>query len=372
MLTPHDDYPIHQTPLPIAHTLSGSQSHYDRYWFNGYPSDGSYFFAVAMGHYPNRGVIDGALSVVVDGVQRSVYVSGRMPLDRATNVGPMRIEVVQPLRTIRVVVDENEHGVSGDITFHASTFAVEEPRQTTSREGRVQMDSTRLTQWGRWSGWLKVDGQRIDLDPNTTYATRDRSWGERAVSGLSPVNAAPMMPQIAFMWAPLHFSSCCLHAMAFERGDGYRWMEAARYVPHLATADAPTWGEDPSEHLNGFDIDLTWKRGTREMSAARLKMNRLDGSPIEVDFEPLFSFRMRGIGYHHPEFGHGSVHGELRVGGEELHLESLDPRDYTMIHVQTLSRLTSNLGEGMGVLEQLFIGDHRPTGLAGLVDGFGE
>ncbi|MEY4228595.1 MAG: hypothetical protein RLZ84_1187 [Actinomycetota bacterium] len=149
-------------------------------------------------------------------------------------------------------------------------------------------------------------------------------------------------------------------------------MEAARYVPHLATADAPTWGEDPSEHLNGFDIDLTWKRGTREMSAARLKMNRLDGSPIEVDFEPLFSFRMRGIGYHHPEFGHGSVHGELRVGGEELHLESLDPRDYTMIHVQTLSRLTSNLGEGMGVLEQLFIGDHRPTGLAGLVDGFGE
>jgi hypothetical protein len=66
------------------------------------------------------------------------------------------------------------------------------------------------------------------------------------------------------------------------------------------------------------------------------------------------------------------VHGELRVGGEELHLESLDPRDYTMIHVQTLSRLTSNLGEGMGVLEQLFIGDHQPTGLTGLVDGFGE
>jgi hypothetical protein len=43
-----------------------------------------------------------------------------------------------------------------------------------------------------------------------------------------------------------------------------------------------------------------------------------------------------------------------------------------MIHVQTLSRLTSNLGEGMGVLEQLFIGDHQPTGLTGLVDGFGE
>jgi hypothetical protein len=40
-----------------------------------------------------------------------------------------------------------------------------------------------------------------------------------------------------------------------------------------------------------------------------------------------------------------------------------------MVHVQTLSRVHSNLGEGIGVLEQLAFGPHAPTGLAGAFDG---
>ena len=47
-----------------------------------------------MAHYPNRGIIDGAFSLVVDGVQHSVFASGTMPLDRATEIGPIRVEVI--------------------------------------------------------------------------------------------------------------------------------------------------------------------------------------------------------------------------------------------------------------------------------------
>ena len=87
MLTPFDDYPIHQTALPIAHPASGDPNQYDRFWFNGYTED--MFFAVAMGSYPNRGVIDAAFSVVHDSVQRSVFTSGRAPHDRSvTRIGP--------------------------------------------------------------------------------------------------------------------------------------------------------------------------------------------------------------------------------------------------------------------------------------------
>ena len=35
MLTPADDYPLHQTAEPIAHPGSGDRNHYDRYFFNG-------------------------------------------------------------------------------------------------------------------------------------------------------------------------------------------------------------------------------------------------------------------------------------------------------------------------------------------------
>ena len=102
MLTPYDDFPIHQTADPVAHPSSADPNHYDRYFFNGFSRNGEIFFGGAMAHYPNRGIIDGAFSLVVDGVQHSVFASGTMPLDRATEIGPIRVEVIQPLRQIRL------------------------------------------------------------------------------------------------------------------------------------------------------------------------------------------------------------------------------------------------------------------------------
>ena len=94
VLTPFDDYPIHQTALPLAHPASGDPNHYDRFWFNGYTED--FYFAAGMAVYPNRGIIDGAFAVVHDGVQRSVFASGRIPEDRSQT----RIEASISLRTM--------------------------------------------------------------------------------------------------------------------------------------------------------------------------------------------------------------------------------------------------------------------------------
>src|SRR5450432_1744568 len=129
VLTPFDDYPIHQTPLPLAHPATGDPNHYDRFWFNGYTEN--YYFAAGMAVYPNRGIIVGAFSVGKDGVQRSVSASGRIPADRGeTRIGPLSIEVVEPLRTTRVRVDAADLGIDADVTFSARSVALEEPRQT--------------------------------------------------------------------------------------------------------------------------------------------------------------------------------------------------------------------------------------------------
>ena len=63
MLTKADDFPIHQTSEPVAHTNSSDRNFYDRYFFNGYARDGSVYFAAALGSYPNRHVTDAAVSV---------------------------------------------------------------------------------------------------------------------------------------------------------------------------------------------------------------------------------------------------------------------------------------------------------------------
>lgn len=367
MITPYDDFPIHQTSEPIAHPVSGDPNQYDRYFFNGYSRDGSTFFAAAMGHYPNRGVIDAAFSVVTGGVQRSVFASGRMPLDRSTAVGPISVDVLEPMRQLRVAVGPNEFGIEAALTFDARTPVVEEPRNTVTHGARKWMDSTRLTQWGSWSGDLRVDGRAVDM-PGPVYGVRDRSWGQRGVGAQVPTNFAPQVPQLFWLWAPLHFDHFCTHLALFEYADGRRWLEQGLVVPVIEPG-APTWGNDEVvEHLDGVGYEISWMPGTRQAAAARLTLDGRAHGRRAVELEPLLTFRMRGIGYTHPEWGHGSVHGQLEVGGESQAVEKFEPLDFTSIHIQSVVKATIGDEVGIGVLEQLFIGEHQPTGLTGLLD----
>jgi hypothetical protein len=369
VLTPFDDYPIHQTADPVAHPSSADPNHYDRYFFNGFSRAGDLFFAGAMAHYPNRGIIDAAFSLVIDGVEHSVYASGSMPLDRATEVGPIRVEVVQPLRQVRLSVGANDQGLEADLVFDARTVAIEEPRNTTISGARRVMDVTRLTQWGSWAGTIRLAGQDVPLGTGA-LGIRDRSWGQRGVGVQAPTNFPPAMPQVFWLWAPLHFDRFCTHLALFEHADGARWLEQALVIPVLKP-DSPTWGPDLSyERLEGVDYELDWNEGTRVAKSAALTMRSSTSGNTRIELEPLFTFRMRGIGYAHPVWGHGSVHGQLAVGGESIRLDDFDPEDPTCIHVETLCRARMDGEEGIGVLEQVAFGEHAPTNLKGVLDGY--
>ena len=74
MLTKADDFPIHQTPEPVAHAGT-DRNFYDRYFFNGYSPDGATYFAVAFGVYPHLNIADAHFSVIRDGVQHCVHAS---------------------------------------------------------------------------------------------------------------------------------------------------------------------------------------------------------------------------------------------------------------------------------------------------------
>src|SRR6476646_847984 len=127
-----------------------------------------------MAVYPNRGIIDGAFAVVHNGVQRSVFASGRIPQDRSqTRIGPLTIDVVEPLRITRVRCDAADLGIDDDVTLTARTAAIAEPRQTITAGTKTVIDSTRLTQWGTWTGRIAAGGSELPI--NQVYGTKDRS-----------------------------------------------------------------------------------------------------------------------------------------------------------------------------------------------------
>jgi hypothetical protein len=371
MLTPFDDYPIHQAAVPVAQPASGDPNHYDRYFFNGYDVDRGLFFGAAMGHYPNRRTIDAAFAVVHEGVEHSVFASGLMPDDRRlTAVGPVAVIVDEPLRVLRLVVEAPEHGLEAELTFRARTVAMEEPRQTIVDGARPMMDYTRLTQWGAWEGSIRVHGAELSVDPDIAMGTRDRSWGVRPVGDQVPMPPAGRLPQLFWLWAPLNFGDVATHLALFENADGSRWMQSGAILPVLDGPDAPTWGADDGvEHLAGVDYDLEWEPGTRRARRASLTLQPRAGEPRAIELEPVMTFRMRGLGYTHPEWGHGRWRGPAEVGGESLVLDEIDPSDLASIHIQEVVRARMGGREGVGVLEQLVFGDHEPTGLTGFIDG---
>ena len=85
--------------------------------------------------------------------------------------------------------------------------------------------------------------------------------------------------------------------------------------------------------------------------------------------EPLLTFQMLGLGYLHPEWGHGLWKGAEAFGAESWKPAELAPLDPRHIHVQQLCRARWGEREGIGVLEQLVIGPHRPSGFRSLFDG---
>jgi hypothetical protein len=372
MITKLDDYPVHQTPEPVAHPASGDPNVYDRYFFNGYTADGELFFAVAMGLYPNRRVMDAAVSVVHGGRQYALRASRLAPVERTElSVGPIALSVEEPMSRLRLTIEDNEHDIAGDVTFHARSASLEEPRFTRrAPSGRLTMDLTRFAQFGSWSGTLNVAGEAIDLDGRDVLGVRDRSWGVRGVGAPTPdIPAEGGGAQFYWLWAPLNFDDICTHLGRNEYADGRAWHANGVVAPVLEAAGGQ--GGEP-ERMADSAATIVWESGTRRAASAELAMTSTAGEEYRASLEPVLHFQMSGIGYGHRTWGHGRWVDELAVTGESWALEDIDPMHPGNIHIQSLVRATLEGGgqtrEGVGVLEQLVMGPHAPSGFREVLD----
>ncbi len=375
MLTRFDDYPIHQTTAPVAHPASSDRNVYDRYWFNGYSDDGELYFAAGMGLYPNRGILDCGFSIVHDGEQHAFHGSCRAPGDPShTAVGPFRIEVVEPMRRIRVLLEANETGIECDLLFSARTACVEEGRQTRNAGNRVYFDVTRFAQFGHWQGEIRYAGRSVAVDSKRVYGTKDRSWGIRPV-GEPETGGAPALelPQFFFLWAPIHWRDRCTHFGVFEDERGVAWHQDAAIVPVYESPSDIPGVEDPGIlRPESVAHRLVYEPGTRRARAAEIDLIEFSGTRHTISLEPLLCFRMKGIGYTHPVWGHGWWKGELAIAGESWRLDDIDPDAFENQHIQQVVRARIGDEVGIGVLEQFSIGPHARYGFKDLFDGASE
>ncbi len=376
MITSFDDYCIHQTALPVAEPSQSDRNFYDRYWFNGIEEqNGDWLFAIGFGLYPNRRVMDAHFSVAVGSRQYAFHASRRAPKDRAeTVVGPLSVQIIEPLRQVRVKLDENEHGISCDLLFSASSVAHQEPPSVMHDDGHLIMHNTRFTQLGNWTGHFCIDGKRTVVDG--AVGTRDKSWGIRPVG--EPVAGAPGLvnkePGVYWLWNPINYGSFCTQMCTFEDREGNPTQLSAELMPlYENLANIPAGVDPESVAMSKVEHQVEWMKGTRRARTVAMQFTDVDGKHYDCTLNLGQRFYMLGIGYNHAEWGHAFWKGELVTGREDWDLDAINELDHQFNHIQQVCKAELSFDghshRGIGTFESMVIGRHRPSGFEDLFDG---
>ncbi|MGA8726965.1 MAG: hypothetical protein WB565_18180 [Acidimicrobiales bacterium] len=368
VLSPLDDYPVHQISEPMRFVGTSDRNFYDRYYFNvhasgeEHPSEDDLFAVIGVGQYPNLGVADAFVSVLWNGTHRVVRASKTLGANRMdTTVGPIRVEVLRGLEQVRVVVEPNEWGVELDAVYQGFSEAHLEARHFDRQFERVIFDSTRFAQVGSWEGRLGLGDRELQLTPDRWWGTRDRSWGVRPVGEAEPPGIRATDAAGGFFWiyAPVRFEDHALVTIVQERPSGERVMQDAHRVFPIGSGREPEWLGRP-EH------ELRFAPGSRAVTGATLSYFGARGQKTaEVEVETLMAFPLLlGTGYGlEPDWRHGMYQGELVVQGQEI--PPADPSYSNWGLTEYSAKFTSGGQVGYGMFECAVMGPHRQYGFEG-------
>ena len=364
-LTQLDDYLVHQTPETVDRVYTSDRNFYDRYFYGSYSLDGDAYLMLAFGVYPNVGVMDAFATAVIAGqTQYIVRASRALDFDRMnTKVGPIGVEIVEPLRSSRIYCETNDVGLAFDLRFDGVTSPFEEPHFKRMAGSRAVMDYTRMTQHGRMSGAFTAAGRTWDVAPSKWWGVRDHSWGIRPIGGGEPPSApAPGAGLAAFywQWSPVQFDNLCFMYTRSEDAHGAPWHEAAELLY------PPTAGRAP-ESLKIISHDLLIKPGSRLFERGSLQLETSAGAPVKVTMQPKTTLYMAGGGYSYlGGWRHGQYQAPLAVETETSDLTDATTIAKAGTHTQTICDYSveglGDIGTGHGIFEFLSLGAYLPYG----------
>ena len=352
-----DDFPVHQTSEYIRHAATSDRNFYDRYYFNMHSCSDEVFAIFGFGQYPNLGVTD-AFLCIAHGDDHQVVRASRPLTDRMDlQVGPIRVEVLEPLRKIRFVCEPNdESDLSMDATWDGAIPAFEEPRQVLRVQHKEVFNTQRFVQVGRWTGSLRAGDQTWDATPDRYWGARDRSWGVRPVGEPEPDGIRQGVNAMAGMWNyfPMQFDDHAIVYMVHEQPDGSRRLEEGVRV----------WSdpERPIEHLGRPEHEHRMRSGTRMLAGSTI---RFPDAGIAVECTPLMvNYVSLGTGYGmDQDWRHGLYQGpDLVVQGVDHKISEIAGLAQYGV-VDQVARFEYDGNTGHGLYEHGFFGPFPAAGL---------
>ena len=309
MLIGLDEYPLHQ----ISHSFAGVAGS-DPQWNDGHyvcvcDDGGNVCFTSNVRLYQNNDVLDGFVCVRHQGRQHNIRVSRRLRPDLDhLGVGPLRIEIVEPMRTLRFVLEDNEFGIACDVLCHSTVLPYEDPVEVTRIDGRLLSERATYELVGVCEGWVEVARERYQLTRANSSFFRNHSWGNQAGRG-GPRYGAPRPPRRVpgvRQWVLFRAGS---------HGGFYFSDPSGR----AASGKGAILFADRSVPVTGIDHDLDFYDGGRRVKSGTYRLTDAEGTEREYSFTDLGWVYCQGGGYFggfDDGLGQGVYRGELHVEGE--------------------------------------------------------
>lgn len=367
---PLDEFPLHQLPRPIAWPGSSDRNFYDRCYLNAHDRTGDVFFIAGLGFYPNLGTKDAFALIRRGDVQTAVHLGDAADpraADRmAQQVGGFRIEVVEPLRELRVVLEETE-GLAADLHWRGSFDVVQELPHVMRQGVATTLEAQRFAQVGTWEGLISVDGEDLPVTPDRWVGTRDRSWGIRPVGEAVPAGkpADPAFEGMWWLYVPMRFDDFCVVVIIQETPDGFRTLnDCTRTHP-----------DGRVEQLGWPHVTVRYEPGTRIPTGATIRCTTPDGAPLVIEVESKLAVPLHlGGGYGGDgDWAHGQWHAPSFTERRSYDVTAPENAGKVMFGViDHVGRavahgpgIDSTDGvEGWGLFEHGVLGRHDPSGFA--------
>jgi hypothetical protein len=297
VLSPLDETLRHLLPTSFDHAGTSDPRFFDRYWFAVYDPDGSEpAMNTGMCSYLNMNVVDGYSSMISEGKQHNARFSRALRPELYTadpnvsDVGPVRVSILEPFRRLRLELGPNDSGMAYDLEWAAVLSPHEELPNFSRLRGRVTQNYVRYNQSGTVNGWMELDGKRTEV--RDWWGGRDHSWGVRTdIAGGDPVTGDTDMrsARTGFLWTWLTWGAGDVggHVQLHEIHDGTKVHAEA----------VLRWADGSEIHAGDVDLEFELFPGTRRFASGTWHL-RTPAGTWRIEMTPISrSLAMLGLGY---------------------------------------------------------------------------
>lgn len=337
-----DESFTHQLPTTFDQVHSPDPTWSDRCYFFAASPDGKLLLASGFGNNPNTGNGLGYVKVSMADGRHWDLLAGRPVTgdDRGeVGAGPMRWTCVEPLKKWRLDVEPNGSGIEWELYYEPTAPMWELlPMKVSDKSGQLLADMYHMKEPGRWTGWVKVDGERISVDG--FHGGRDRTFGVRVSDKID-----------FWLWLDAGFDDHAIEAWVIESSDG-----TVLYVDGGITYSDGTLSKRfvKIEHEVEFDGDC------KRPASAVLVFTDEDGKAYRVAakanhqvVDAYYGLPMAHCQYE--DLGNGGYFIHFRWDSENT--DQLAETEGKSMAIDQLMQFDYNGHEGQGILELLLGGN---------------